>query len=186
MTRVPPPHPRSRPGFTLIEAIATISILATLSVISSRLILESSARYSDTTVRAELNTRASGAMQRIVHELRSMQKNSTTIVPSIDPAFSATSVTFNNTSGVATTISYDPAGGSIFITIGGTTSTLLSNCSAFVLAYADKDNAAVSPGGSRDNIRRVSITITTTQAGVSETIRTRVYIRAMMSGSGAA
>lgn len=186
MPRLRPTPPRGRRAFTLVEAIATIAILATLSVISSRLILESSARYTDAATRADLNTRASAAMQRVVSELRSMQKDPSTVVPSITSAFSATSVIFTNASGVSTTISYNSGTSTLSITLGGTTSTLLTNCSSFALAYADKDNAAVSPGGNRDNIRRVSITITATQGGISETIRTTVYIRALMAGSGAA
>lgn len=176
----------SRRAFTLVEAIATISILAVLSVVSSRLILESSARYTDTTLRSSLNARASAAMQRIVQDLRSMQRDPSAVVPSITSAFAANSITFTNSSGQTTTFSHNSGTSTLSITIDGTTSTLLANCSAFTLAYADKDNAAVAVGASRDNIRRITITITVTQGGVTETLRTGVYIRAMVAGSGAA
>lgn len=182
-------HPlaRSRSAFTLVEAIATIAIVATLSVLSSRLILEGASRFSDATIRVDLHNQASGALDRIVQDLRSMQKDSgSTVVPSIASGFTATSVTFNDSAGTATTISYDPSTSIVSISQPGVTSTLLSNCTAFSLAYADKDNATVSPGSSRDNIRRITISLTVTRSGISESLRTKIYIRAMMAGSGAA
>lgn len=181
------PPARSRSAFTLVEAIATIAIVATLSVLSSRLILEGASRFSDATIRVDLHNQASGALDRIVQDLRSMQKDSgTTVLPSISTGFTATSVTFNDSAGTATTISYNSSTSVVSITQSGVTSTLLSNCSAFSFTYADKDNATVSPGGSRDDIRRITISLTVTRSGVTETLRTKVYIRAMMAGSGAA
>lgn len=179
-------HPRhTRHAFTLVETIATIVIISIVSVLSSRLILEGAARYTDATTRSDLHNQASAALERIVQELRSMQKDSASTVPSISSGFTASTITFTGLSGASTTITYDSVSSSVTLTQAGNTGTLLTNCSAFSLTYADKDNSAVAPGASRDNIRRVTISLTVTRAGISETLRTKVYIRAMMAGSGA-
>ncbi len=59
-----------RRGFTLIEAIATIVVLAIIGSIASLLILNAVDGYTDAATTAQLHIEASTAMDRIVRELR--------------------------------------------------------------------------------------------------------------------
>lgn len=188
----PPPHPlpaapgRSRRGFTLVEAIATIMIIAAISVVASRVISTSTELYTQTAVRAELHTQLSAAMDRITTELRQCR-----VRPSSNPAapdvtgVTASSITWIGPDGVTDSVSRS---GSTLLwqTPSGGTTTLATGVTAFTVQCYDQSNAALAQtlsGSAVDAIRRVEITITGSLSGVTETVRTRVFLRAMVAGA---
>jgi hypothetical protein len=62
---------------------------------------------------------------------------------------------------------------------------LLTDVTACTIATFDEDNAPLGAslaGVACDDIRRVSVSVTVTRGGVSETLRTKVFIRATMEG----
>ena len=65
-----------RRGFTLIEAIATIVVLAIIGSIASLIILTAVDGYTDAATGAQLHIEASTAMDRIVRELRKVALDS--------------------------------------------------------------------------------------------------------------
>lgn len=175
-------------AFTLVEAVATIAVLSVVGLASSRLILESSARYTDAVTRSQLHASASGAISRIVTELRAISPDSgvSPAAPDIDSSFSSTSLSFAGSGGASRTIAYNSGAGTITISGSAAASqTLATDCTAFSLSYLDSTGGTITPGSGSTLIRRIVVQFTLTRGGVSETIRTSVYIRSMMSGSGA-
>ena len=175
-------------GFTLVEALATIAVLSIVGLASSRLILESSSRFTDAVTRSQLHATGTSAMSRIVSELGGVSPLSgvSPTAPNINSASSSTSVTFVGSGGATRTITYNSGASTIIITGSAAASqTLASDCTAFSFTYLDSTGGTISPASGTSLIRRVVVQFTLSRAGVSETIRTSVYIRSMMSGSGA-
>ncbi|MCX5691265.1 MAG: prepilin-type N-terminal cleavage/methylation domain-containing protein [Planctomycetota bacterium] len=179
-------HRRGR-GFTLVEMIATISILGALSAAASGIILSAWNLHTAAVTRINTANILSGAMERITGELRNIEilAASSPATPSIS-AMTATSITFtvNGSSRVISLSGTD-------LRLSGAAASnavLASNISAFTIQGYDKSNVAVSATPSAAviaTIRRIQITITGTSGTVTETIRTKVFIRSMASGSGA-
>ena len=80
------------------------------------------------------------------------------------------------------------AGGNVSLRpVGGTSQLLLEDVTTFDIACYDQNNndlgATLSPPAT-DDIRRIEFTITLTREGVSQTLRTKVYMRSLMEGTG--
>ena len=83
--------------------------------------------------------------------------------------------------------SFTLSGGAVFLQIDGVAgATLLTDVSAVTVKAFNEDNAElVLPlaGAACDPVRRISIDITLTRNGVSESQRAKVFIRSTMSGA---
>ena len=67
----------------------------------------------------------------------------------------------------------------------GAAALLLSDVTACTITAFDQDNTQLGAslsGAGCDAIRRVSVSVTVQRNGISETLRTRVYIRSTMEG----
>jgi prepilin-type N-terminal cleavage/methylation domain-containing protein len=173
----------TRRGFTLVEAVATITILAVVSMTASRIIFAAADAYAGEATRAELTLDLSAAMERIAGELRAIpSRDASPGTPWIDVA-TASGVTFGNGSRLAL------VSDRLELTIeGGPARALLEDVAAFELTYFDEAgqpiNAPVA-GAARDTIRRIGVSVTRGKHGVVEQLRTRVYIRSAAAGGGA-
>lgn len=174
---------RARRGFTLIEAISTLLIVATLGVVSSGAIYRAARSFSGGAVQAQLSSEASSALDVIVRELQGIAAYdaSGTIAPQIT-SVSPTAIVYSTNS----TISYD--GSTVWLTLsGGTARALIQNVSAFSISAFDQSNGALSStlsGVGVLPVRRLSVSLTVSRFGESETLRTRVFLRAMAHGVG--
>jgi len=66
---------RSRRGFTLVEAIASITILALIGGLTSQIIFTASRSWMDAAAIAELERETSLALDRIITSLRSIERD---------------------------------------------------------------------------------------------------------------
>lgn len=182
-----PLHQPVRRGFTVIEAIATIVVLAVLGSITSLLILNAVDGYSDTATSAQLHGEASIALDRAVRELRRIELDSgaSGIAPNIDTV-TATSITWSDSG--ADSYSLSLSGADLMLAVdGGAAAVLLADATAFSVATYDESNTALAAsltGVACDPIRRVALEVTLQRHGVSETLRTKLFIRSTMSGGG--
>lgn len=183
-----PPLTRHRPrAFTLVEAITTIVIIAIVSTISATLVRGGMNVYDSAATRAELSDRLSVAMDRITTELRTMdQTGSTGSNQASISALTTSSITF--TAGGATrTISL--SGTNLLLSGSLVASAVLApEITTFSLLGFDSTNTALPASPSAPQIatlRRIQITISATRNGITETLRTKVFIRELASGSGA-
>ena len=174
-----------RSGFTLVEAIATIVVLAVLGSLASTILIEASDGYFAGQVHAQLHTEASIAMDRIVRECRNIEldESADDIAPDID---SVTDTSMTWTADNSLTLD----GSNLLLTVGGgAPHVLLSDVSAFeIQTYDESNNALNQPRQAArcDSIRRVRIRLTVTRHGESETLRTKVFLRSTMAGAGGA
>lgn len=180
--------PSSARAFTLVEVISCVAILATVAAVSAQLIVSATTTFSEIAIRAELHARLSGAMERIVRELSYVQ---------IDPAaapvgadigtYTATAMTWNtelsNPGAITSAGSVRSLTSGYVDTTAGVSQTLLPNAT-LTLEYFDQNNAVVTGTTNGTSIRRVQITLAATESGVTESIRTKVFLRSTMTGSG--
>ena len=168
--------PARRRAFTLVELIASMSVLAIVASVGAGVVWTAAGQYADGAESVRLHSETSVAMDRIVRALRSVDAESAT-APAIDTV-TASSIAWN------TDCSLTLSGTDLLLTEdGGAPGVLLRGVTTLSVTAYDADNAAMGAsltGAACDDIRRISITITASSGAVSETIRTRVYLRCMM------
>ncbi len=176
------PDPRRR-GFTLIEAIATITVLAIVSSVASGIILQATDGYLEGSTTAQLHTEAALALDRAVRELRKIDLDSAAagVAPDIDDV-TTTSIAWE-TNNLLSLVASD-----LQLQInGGAASRLLTPVTTFQVKALDESNAVLGlplTGAACDAIRRLELTITVQRYGTSVTLRTRVFLRSTMMGGG--
>lgn len=183
--------PTSRRAFTLVEAITTLVVIALIGVAASRVLFQAFQALDHASTRTDLANTVASAMERISGEFRTMQAATGSTPPTPDiTACTASSITFRNTSNATRTITL--SGSNLVLTgSAAATQTIASNVTAFTVQTYDAANSALPAtpsAGQRDTIRRVQITITAsatnTGGSISETLRTKIYLRCMGLGSG--
>lgn len=171
-------------GFTLVEAIATIVVIATLSTGASVIIVDAADAYADSATVSELHTEASVALDRIVRELRSIENDPAGAGVARIANVDTSSIHFNQ----ADVIRLD--GDEILLTkVGAGDGVLVRDVSSFTIEAFDEADAPLAMpmnGAAAWPIQRVALTLTLSRNGRSETIRTRVFLRATMSDTAGA
>jgi prepilin-type N-terminal cleavage/methylation domain-containing protein len=167
-----------RRGFTLVEALSTLVIMAVLGSVTSTIIFSAVRGYRDAATAAQLHGEASGAMDRITRELRAIPLSGT--APDI-ASVTSTSITWSTNSALSL------SGTNLMLSIaGGTSQRLLSDVASFSIQTYDESNTALASsvsGAGCAAIRRVQVQVTLTRFGISETLRTRVFVRSTMEGN---
>lgn len=179
------PRPsRTRRAFTLVEAIAAITVLAVIAGGAATMLAGSADRYAAATVGEQLSSEASAALDRIARELQAIPADPAVSGPSVPQI---ASVTTNTIAWGAGSSLYLTKGGILTLVVeGGAPRTLLANVGAFDIRAFDQSNLALGPvvtGVAVRDVRRLLITITVTRQNVSETLRTKIFIRSTMSGA---
>ena len=184
----PPPRllpfpARPRRGFTLVEAIATICILATLGSVASSLVLSAATSWRDAAVTAQLHDELSTALERIAKEVRGIRPDAGAPDPApMISSLTPTSLAYNAASSLTL------ADGRLdFVDAGAAPVPLLRDLSNVTLrAYGDAGELLPSTlaGDACRAIRRIEISLILQRRGVSHTLRTRLFLRSTMSGAG--
>jgi len=172
----------SRRAFTLVEAIAALVIISVLGSIGSRLVYSAVTAVRDGSDRAELHAEACNTMETLVSTLRDAARTASggANITSVTP----TSIAYNTTQTIAlsgTTLTFTDTAQ------GGSVQPMLRNVSSFAIQCYDQDGTALATslsGSGIDPVRRVQITVTVSKNGLSETLRTRVFLRNTMQGAG--
>lgn len=174
-------------GFTLVEAIATIVILAAVITVCSRIVSSATKGYTDSVTRAELHSQLSSAMDRIITDLRQTRvgPGSTPVAPDLQGA-TASSIGWTMVGGGTRSVAL--SGSQVTLTTESVAATALAvNITAFSVQCFDESNAALAStlnGSALNAVRRVRITLTGSSNGITETVRSKVFLRSMMTGAG--
>ncbi|MCA9300281.1 MAG: prepilin-type N-terminal cleavage/methylation domain-containing protein [Phycisphaerales bacterium] len=163
-------------GITLVEAVATMVILATVSGVVSGIVWAGVRAFDEGAESARLHNEASMAMERMVRDLRAVPLDDTD-TPDIT-SLTAESITWD---GSTRTLALD--GSDLVLTVAGESGVLLRDVSGFSInAYDGSNNAMASTltGIQTDEIRRLSLEVTASRGRASATIRTKIFLRCMM------
>jgi prepilin-type N-terminal cleavage/methylation domain-containing protein len=179
---------RCRRAFTLIESMATVAVLATLGSIASFLILDAVDGYSVADTSAQLHAELSIAMDRALREIRKIEPDDGAGV--VAPNITDINAAGNNiqwTDSDSDAYSLYQSGSDLMLEVdGGGAALLLSDVTAFsVQTYDEDDGVLANPltGAACDDIRRVVLDLTVQRNAVTESLRTKIFIRSMMSGA---
>ena len=182
---------RVRCGFTLMESIATIVILAILGSIASFLVVDAVDGYVSASGSAQLHAEGSLALDRIMRELRKIELDPAldpTVAPHID-AVTANSITWDETSTGVHSLSWSAtAGDPVMLQIDGAAAIILiDDITGFTVSTFDAANLAlpaVPSAAERETIRRIAVVLTIQRSGITESVQTKLFIRSTMSGGG--
>lgn len=175
-------------AFTLIETISVIVVLTVLGSLGAVIIGQMARQYRDNALVAEMHTEISTALDRIVREVRSIPA-APTGGPAADIRLaSATELRWDETMHLRL------VGETLELSSDLTNyHPLLTSVTNFALQFYDESDVALLTSPSETllegqpktlQIRRVSITVTIAREGGSETLSTKVFLRAAMSGGG--
>ncbi len=185
-------HPRRRGGFTLIEAIATITVLSIMGSMASLLIVDAVDGYVDAVTSAQLHAELAIALDRVTREIRKIDNDETAgpTDPDIDSVTQVgleDAMTWTDSDGDAYSLS--KTGSNLMLAVDGeaAAAVLLSDVTAFAISVYDQDNTVIVgdiSDAACDPIRRVLLDVKLSRQNVTESLRSKVFIRSTMSGGG--
>ena len=172
----------TRGGFTLVEAICSMTIVSIVAVGGMSSLVSAIAQYRDTVASTRLHADMSAAMDRVVKEIRSVGLNAAGNAPAIS---SLTATSLSTVGGLVITLN---ASGSLMLTdpaLPSQSYTLLDSVTTFSIQGFDQSNTALAmPVVAMSQLERAQITLTATRQGAVATLRTRVFLRCMSAGAG--
>ena len=183
-------RPRARTfagAFTLIEVITAMVVMSIIAGLASRVLFQAFGALNDAAVRSTLSGQLAATMERITNELHSIaiKSGSSPATPDIT-ACTATSLSFNTPS-ASRTVSISGTN-LLFSGSAKANAIIATNISSLTIQTYDGTNTAIaaSPTAAQiATIRRIQVTLVATSNGMTETLRTTVYVRCMALGSGA-
>jgi prepilin-type N-terminal cleavage/methylation domain-containing protein len=169
------PRPQVRPGFTLIETIAAMSVLALLGSLASMLVMTSVGGFTQSAIAAQLHTEASIALDRIDQAVRDIPRSGSAPGAPDIASITASSITWQTNSSLSL------SGSNLMLTLsGGTPRVLLSDVTSFSVQAYDETNTAMAAtltGSACEPVRRVRFAVALQRSGVTHTLRTKVFLR---------
>ncbi len=171
-----------RRGLTHIELIASITIMSVLATVGSGLIWQGVVACRGASCAPQVHSEACAALERLVREIRciELRPGEATPAPNI-ASMSATSMSWNSGDALALD------GTDLLLTEdGGTPRVLLRNVQSLVLDATDQSGVTLAlprNGSACDSVRSISITLSVAREGVSDTLRTSVFIRSLVTGA---
>ena len=180
-----------RRGFTLIESMATIVVLATISSIASLLLIEAIENFMKAANGGQLLAELSTAMDRATRQLHKipLDTGASGIAPDIDSVTqvgSADAIVWRDSGGDA--YSLTKSGSDIELAVdGGAAQVLISDVTTFDVSIFKEDNSAIAgdvSGTSCDDIRRITLDATVSRNGITQSLRSKLFLRSTMEGGG--
>lgn len=159
-------------GFTLIEMVLVTLVIGILAGILVPLFQQGVQGYSAIETRGDLTAHARDAADRMVRELRNIQKKSNN-GPNISSA-DATSVTFVDA--WSNTITFALSGS----TVHRNSDALVDQVSGLQFRYFDGSNTELMPplsGADLDNVRRILLVLTLAQGGETLSVTGQAFVR---------
>ncbi len=159
------------------------AVLAILGSLTSFLILDAVDGYTAASTSAQLHTELSIALDRAAREIRMIEIDSFAdgIAPNVTDVTPTTIIwTDSDVDSYLLQLSDSDL---VLQVDSGPAAVLLANVTAFSVTTYDEDDsqlAASLTGDSCDAIRRVALEVTVERGGVSESLRTRMFIRSTM------
>ncbi len=159
-----------------------MTIIATLGSVASTLVYSAIRSYTDASTGAQLHSEVSIAMERMVRELRRIEEDSA--LPGAQPRISSvspTSIAWNGNWSLSLN------GTDLeLVEAGGMARVLQSGVTAFSIQTYNDANAALPGtllGPACAVIQRIQLQLTASRQGATTTLRTKLFVRAVMDGA---
>lgn len=167
-----PAHLAGRSGFTLVEMLASIVIVATVAAVTSPILVSATSAYSKSAQQRRSAERVAGALDRLCRILREAPAKAS---PAGATNFTAASVSsFALFGGASASLSGTD------LLLGSATeppSPLCVGVTVFELTYFDSAGAAVNVAAGTDSVQRMQIRL----AADGSELRTTVWLRASLN-----
>lgn len=174
-----------RRGFSLVEAIAAMVVIALVAGLAAPVLLRGAEAYTGTAVRSQLHADLASAMDRLDRALRETEINAGGDGPNVSEVTPA-SIAWSTPGGAAT---LSLSGGDLrFAAPGEAPTTILSGVTGLTVRCFDESNSELAgtlSGSATAAVRRVEVSVSAERQGMSESLRLRVFLRCMMRGNGA-
>ncbi len=170
-------------GFSLVEVLAVIVILGLIGGVSSSLILTNVAVFTESSIRIQVHGEASMTLDRIVREMREINPDPNAGPPQPYITHARTDSLHWNGS-----CRLEYMDGAILLCTDAMNSDLLcQDVSEFALDYLDNSNRSLLvsgavPQGDLSRIQRIAIRLSVCRQGMTESLTSRAFIRAAMTG----
>jgi len=174
---------RCQRGFSLIEVLAVIVIVGIVGGVSSSLILTNVASFTDSSGRIQLHGEVSLTLDRLVREFREIDAD-----PVAGPPHASISQAGSAALHWSGTHSLRLVGETLLLMTDGVhEDALCEGVSDLTMDFLDESNRSLLVGGvvpaaELSSIQRIAIRLSITRQGLTETLATRVFIRAAMTG----
>ncbi len=169
---------RKAKGFTLIELVMVIIVVAVLAGIGVPLTIALMDSFDSAIYRKDLSASAEVCLRRLSRELPRLKNNTS--------ALTATSSTYRFTDIDNNTIQYQLSGNNLQRIYNGVTDTLATNVSSFTLSYL-KDDGSVIPAPlvspQQTNIRFVNVELALQSGTNTVTSTIKVLVRNVLHTS---
>jgi len=169
-------------GFTLMELIATMTMLSAIGTAAAFILFTALDGYTAASVQADLYRRASSALDRITRELREIPLDAGGGVAADIDEVAVDRIEWSGGSEIAL------LGSTLWLNTTGENHLMLEDVAGVTLTAFDADRTAVglpTSGGGCDAIRRIGVEITLSRNGESASLRSMVFLRCTMAGSTA-
>lgn len=169
--------------------MAAIAIIGVLGSTAAYLILDAMDDYMDATTTALLHAELSIGLDRLVREVRRIELDPEIAgaVPHIID-YTATSLDWEEgPTGSVVTYSVSLVATDLLLEADGFTGPILTEAILFTVRAFNEDNTYLAPPltlAACAPIRRVEFTVSISRSGLTETLRAKIYLRAMMAGAG--
>lgn len=175
--------PRCR-GFTLVETLATMVIIAFIGSMTSAIVYRAMDSYRLAGHGARLHAELTSALDPIERTLRSIPRRADAAAPDII-SIAPDALRWNTDHGEA---SLRITNGHLIFNASGSGSTpiLADAVDLSIQAYDENNNELAShlSGSSTEAVRRIAVSVTVERQGIQEKLRTKVFLRCMMQGAG--
>lgn len=169
-------------GFTLVELICVTMILGALGAVTAGVISRAAGAMADSSVSARLCDEAGSAMELITRQIRSIPGKAGSTPAAADiTAITGSSIQFAPSSSITLTGSQV-----LFSESGGTAMPIAGSVSQLLFEPLDNSGTLIAtPVAAADlaRVQRVRVTLTLQRGARSETLRTTVFIRSLLSGA---
>ncbi len=169
--------------------MASIAVIGLLGSTGAYLILDAMDDYMEATTTAQLHAELSVGLDRIVREVRRIELDPELAgaVPHIID-YTATSLDWEEgPTGSMVTYSVSLVATDLLLEADGFTGPILTDATSLIIRAYDENNLYLCPPltlAACAPIRRIEFTLGVTRSGVSDALRSKVYLRAAMAGSG--
>jgi Tfp pilus assembly protein PilW len=157
-------------GATLIELVIVIVLSGIVLIIGSGIVVDTARSFDTGRDITDVGWQGRVALERVERDLRAL--NGTTNITT----WTATTLTFNNTSGVS--VAYDLTGSTLRRTqAAGTVRVLADNITSLGLTYWDSSGAQITPdltAATKARIYYITVTLGVTKGEASSAYRTTV------------